>query len=174
MPFSGSTSSWQKLSALVGGNTNDSASGSGADFDHNLTYTLPAGFLVVGRVIRVTAAWLGTFGLAPSTMLLKLKLGTVTVYSGAPTTPGTGLTGVGITTQFLLQAVAAPGASVGVECSIVTIPDAFSFNSRANNTASPINIATNASQAVKATSFWTAAGTGTNTIKLAQFIVEAL
>jgi len=89
-------------------------------------------------------------------------------------TPNASVTDRSIVVVWYLQATAAPGASVNVECSAVQPTTGVGSNGGSNNTASPIAIATNAAQTITLTSQWGSAGTGVNTMRLAQFIVEVL
>lgn len=161
------------FSAKTGGDTNNSSSGSGADFDHNLTFAIPANFMTANRVFLVTAHYRLTTGSAPPNFSHKLKLGSITLLGSALFTPGASMTNVQTAFQWVFQATAAPGASVNVECSPIG-----SLNSvglvQTGATAMPVAIATNAVQTVKVSTQWSAVGTGTSTISLQQLIVEQL
>lgn len=161
------------LSAQNGGDTNNSNSGSGSDLDHNLTFTIPANFITSGRVFRVTAHYRLTTGSGPPLLTHRIKLGSVVLLASDAVVPGASLTNVQTAFQWIFQATQAPGAAANVECGATG-----SLNSvgaaGVGRTAMPVAIATNAAQVAKVSTQWSAAGTGTNTIALSQFIVEVL
>lgn len=161
------------LSTQNGGNTNNSNSGSGSDFNHNLTFVIPANFMVAARAFRVTAHYRLTTGSGPPNLIHKLKLGSTTLLASAAVTPSASMTNVQTAFQWVFQATAAPGASVNVECSPVNGINAVA-STALSSTAMPVAIATNAAQTVTLSTQWSAVGTGTTTATLSQLIVEAL
>ncbi len=161
------------LSVQNGGNTNNSASGSGVDFDHNLTFTIPANFMIAKRVFRVTAHFRLTTGSAPPNLIHKIKLGSITIGASATLTPGASMTNVQPCFQWVFQSTQAPGAAANVECAAIVTPNAVGLTGP-SMTVMPVAIATNAAQVLKMSTQWSAVGTGTTTIAISQFIVEAL
>jgi hypothetical protein len=162
------------LSVQHSGDTNDSSSGSGSDFNHNLTYTLPANFLTSGRAIRVTTHFRATTGGTAPTLAMKLKMGATVVSEGAAAAPANSISNSQIAVSWILQATAAPGASVNCECSVVGQTNALAGTSQVTSTDMPVALATNGTLAITIATIWGSAGVGTNTIKLSQLIVESL
>jgi hypothetical protein len=75
---------------------------------------------------------------------------------------------------FLLQALAAPGASANVDTATQGNLNFMQNANVSNATDQPVALATNGALELKIATRWAAAGTGTNNIALMQFIVEAL
>jgi hypothetical protein len=162
------------LSVQNGGDTNNSNSGSGSDHDHTLTFTIPANFMIAARAFRVTAQLQLTSGSAPPILTHKIKLGSTSIGANSGQAPLASQTNVGITLQWIFQSTQAPGAAANVQCGLLTVPSGPSSTINENITAMPVAVATNGSLVLKITTLWSAAGTGTNTIGLNQFILEAL
>lgn len=162
------------LSVQAGGDANPSSSGSGADHDHSLTYSLPASFLTLNKLLRITFAYNITTGSAPPNLIEKLKFGSTTVAESVATiTPTASLTNNQFAVSYLVQATSAPGASGTVQIAPIVTGNAPNSPFR-SDIAQPVTLATNGALVIKASTQWSAAGTGTNTITLSQFIVEAL
>lgn len=161
------------LASLNSGSTNNSNSGSGAYIDHTPAFTLPANFMTAARPFRLTAHFQITSGSAPPSVLYRVKLGSTVIYSSASVAPTANLANVQIMLQWLFQAVAAPGASSNVQCAALNQATG-PITPRPGQTAMPVAVATNAALEVTIATQWTAAGTGTSTIGLNQYILEAL
>lgn len=162
------------LSVQNSGSTNNSNSGSGADVNHDKTYTIPANWLTSGRAIRVTAAFKITTGSAAPTLIHKFKMGATTVAGHSAITPANNLANDNYLLQWILQATAAPGSSANTTTSIIVTTNSLGSLLNTNTTDQPVTLATNGTLAVTIATQWSAAGTGTNTVALDQFIVEAL
>lgn len=162
------------LSVQNSGSVNDSASGSGAYVNLTPNFSLPANFLKAGRVLRVTCLFRITSGSVPPSLDLELLAGGTVLAHNAPGPPLASLTNVQWGMQYFLQAVDAPGAAANVECGIVSNSNNIGAAAAVDNTAMPVALATNGALTLQVASKWSAAGTGTTTIKLSQFIVEAL
>jgi hypothetical protein len=161
------------LSVQNGGDTNSSAAGSGADYDHSLTYTAPANFLKQARAIRVTAHFRFTTGGTAPNLTLKLKAGTTELVSAGPMVCSASQTNDQFAVAFILQALDAPGSAANVEAAVLGSTNGVN-NTVSSKTDMPVTVATNAPVQFKIATMWSSAGVGTNTIALSQFIVEAL
>ncbi|MGH6834927.1 MAG: hypothetical protein ACREC9_05085 [Methylocella sp.] len=155
------------------GSTNNSSTNSGTFVNHTPTFTIPANFMTSGRAVRVTTHFQITTGTGAPVLLHRLSLGTTALGTTPSFTPGNSQTNVGFALIWIFQATAAPGASVNVQCSLVTGANGGA-SAQVNTTAMPVAVATNAANAVTIATEWATAGTGTNTISLNQLIVEAL
>jgi Major tropism determinant N-terminal domain len=162
------------LSVQNGGDTNNSNSGSGSDHDHNLTFTIPANFMIAARAFRVFAHLQLTTGSGPPTLTHKIKLGSTAIGQSAPITLFASTTNEQIGMEWIFQSTQAPGASANVQCTNFGAINQGATAANSNMAAMPVAIATNAAQVLKITTFWNAVGTGTTTITLNQLIVEAL
>ncbi|HEY4941651.1 MAG TPA: DUF2793 domain-containing protein [Rhizomicrobium sp.] len=162
------------LSVQNSGSVNDSASGSGAYVNHTPNFALPANFLKAGRVLRITCLFRLTTGSAPPSLELELLAGSTVLAHNAPGAPLASLTNVQWGMQYFLQAIDAPGVAANVECGIVANSNNVGAVAAVDNTAMPVALATNGALTLQVATKWSAAGTGTTTIKLSQFIVEAL
>jgi Major tropism determinant N-terminal domain len=163
------------ITLLVGnsGTTNNSNSGSGSFVNHTPTFTIPANFMIAARVFRVTAHFQLTTGSGPPTLTFRLTLGATVIYISSVLSPTASMTNVQTAIQWIFQATAAPGASVNVQCAAINQGNTVALGAM-NQTAMPVSVATNAAQAVTIATEWTTGGTGTNTIGINQFILEAL
>jgi hypothetical protein len=162
------------ISSGYSGSVNNSSSGSGADVDMTPSYTIPANYLTAGKILRVTVHYRMTSGSAPPTILMKLKAGSTVLATHAAATPQASMTNVQGLMTYLITATAAPSASSPLECAGTITTNAFGNTLNLNTTAMPVNVATNGSLVLQASTQWSAVGTGTNTITLSQFVVEAL
>ena len=157
------------------GSTNNSNTGSGAFVNHTPTFTIPANFMIAARAFRVTAHMQITTGTAVPLLSHRISLGTTVIGTcGSTGAPGTNQTNVGFVIQWIFQATQAPSAASNVQCAVTTSPTGGANSAQENTTAMPVAVATNAAQALTIATEWATAGTGTNTIALNQFIVEAL
>ena len=165
------------LSVQLTGDTNNSSSGSGADYDHTLTYAIPAGILNhVGRTLRVTQTWYLTTGSSAPNLQYKLKLGSTTIFSNeGASAPGVNLTTRTFTITYDLF-VSTAGASGAVICAASGAFHAAALNtSSTNGVAQPVGtFDTTGALTLTHTSRWATAGTGTNTIQLLAAKVEVL
>lgn len=163
------------LSAQANGDTNDSASGSGAYRAYNLTYSVPANFLAQNRVLRVTAHFRVTTGSAPPVLDIQLKLGGTVIAHYQPGAPsGVSVTNRQLGLVWLVQATAAPSASSATEAVMFGNSNAVGSTVVGSDTAQPVNLATNGALVLSVESQWATAGTGTNQLRLSQLVVEAL
>jgi hypothetical protein len=162
------------LSVQNGGSTNNSNAGSGAYVNHTPTFTIPANFMVAARAFRGTAHFQMTTGSAPPNISFKLLLGATAIYVSSFVTPAVSLTNVHVVLQWIFQATQPPGAAANVQCAAITQVSGVGGATVPGLTAMPVAVATNAAQAVTIATEWATAGTGTNTIGLNQFILEAL
>ena len=162
------------LSVQRGGDTNDSSSGSGAYHDHSLTYTIPANFLTQGRALRITTHWRYTSGSAVPVLDIQLKTGSTVLAHFTPSGQIASKTNFQHAIQWILQAVDAPGAAANVEAVQIGTPHNLGNIVVDSDVAMPVALATNGALTLKVATQWATAGTGTNTLKLSQFIVEAL
>jgi len=157
------------------GSTNNSNTGSGAFVNHTPTFTILANFMIAARAFRVTAHMQITTGTAVPLLSHRISLGTTVIGTcGSTGAPGTNQTNVGFVIQWIFQATQAPSAASNVQCAVTTSPTGGANSAQENTTAMPVAVATNAAQALTIATEWATAGTGTNTIALNQFIVEAL
>lgn len=161
------------LSVQNSGDANSSSTGSGADYDHNLTYTVPANFLRQGRAVRVTAHFRFTTGTTAPNILLKLKAGTTELASAGPMPPTASQTNDQFAVAFILQALDGPGASANIEAAVLGSTNGVNATV-SSKTDMPSALATNGAITLKIATQWASVGVGTNTIALRQFIVEAL
>lgn len=164
------------LSAQNGGDANNSSSGSGSFYDHNLTYTIPASYLTANKVLRVTILLSVTTGSTAPSLVARLKAGSTTISQQNGTgTPSNNLANVGASYSFLIHGTAAAGASANV---MVYPPTGNwnSINAAANysSVSQPVALATNGTLQLIFGTQWGSAGGGTNTVTQNAFIVEAL
>lgn len=162
------------LSVQANGDTNDSASGSGSFRAYSLTYTIPASFLVANRALRIIAHYRVTTGSAAPALELQLKVGGTVVAHYGPNTPSASVTNVQLTNQWVIQATAAPGASVPTEAAMMSNLNGIGSFTVESDTAQPVALNTAGTLAITIESKWATAGTGVNQLKLSQLIVEAL
>jgi hypothetical protein len=163
------------LAIQSSGNTNTSSSGSGAFVTMTPNFALPANFLQSGKAVRITACFSITTGSAPPTLAIELLAGSTVIASLAAATPTASVTNVQYGVQFVLQAVAAPSSSSNCQCSPVGQSNGYSSGTgQVSATAMPVSLATNAAMTLQMATEWSAAGTGTNSITLTQFIVESI
>jgi hypothetical protein len=161
------------LSVQSGGDANSSASGSGTDYDHSLTYAIPANFLNANKALRVTAHFRLTTGSSVPTLAAKLKLGSVALADQTPVGFPASLTNNQYALSWLVQATGAPGPSASLECAPLTGPAPVASGAY-SIVAMPVSVATDAAQTLKIGTQWGSAGSGTNSVTLSQLIVEAL
>ncbi len=161
------------LSVQNSGSTNNSSSGSGAFINHTPTFNIPANFMIAARAFRVTAHFQLTTGSAPPTLTCKLSLGSTVIFMSAALSVGVSMTNAQAAFQWIIQATQAPGAAANVQCVAICQPNGVGATA-VGQTAMPVAVATNASQAITLATQWSAVGTGTTTIGLNQFILEAL
>jgi hypothetical protein len=162
------------LSVQNTGDTNDSASGSGAYRAYNLTYTIPANFLVANRVLRISAHFRLTTGSTPPVLDIQLKIGGTVVSHFQPNSVVVSGTNKQYGLQWMVQGTAAPSASSATETVMFGNSNAPGSLTTASDTAQPVNLATNATLAITIETQWATAGVGTNQIKLSQLVVEAI
>ncbi len=162
------------LSVQNNGDTNDSSSGSGAYRAYNLSYTLPANFLVAGRALRITAHFRVTTGGTAPILDIQLKFGGTVVAHYQPGNAIASVTNRQFGLQWVIQGTAAPSASSATETVAFGNSNNVGSNTTGSDTAQPVNLATNGTLAITIESQWATAGVGTNQLKLSQFIVEAI
>lgn len=162
------------LSVQTGGDTNDSSTGSGADYNHTLTYVIPAALLnVVGKILRVTSLWKIIPGSGPPTAVYKVKFGSTVLWSNGGNTPQASTTGVIAFTFYLVTATT--GATGTIQCAMPSVPlTQANMGNSGNLTAQPVTVDLTSAQTLTHTSRWSAAGTGTNQITLLSAIVEIM
>lgn len=162
------------VSVQNSGDTNDSSSGSGSYRAYNLSYTVPASFMIVGRALRITAHFRITTGGTPPVLDIRLKIGGTVVAHFQPGAVAASATNFQFGLQWIVQSTAAPGASVATETMMLGNSNAPGTITVDSDTAQPVNLATNGTLAITIESQWATAGVGTNQLKLSQFIVEAI
>ena len=165
----------QVLSRQNGGDTNNSASGSGSYKDHNLTFVIPANFLTANKVLRVTAQYKMTTGSAPPVLTHRVTIGGVTVVENdVSAAPPVSLTNRQLIYQYEIQALATPSASSAIEAGILGAGNSSAAPADQNIVATPVNLATNSALTLVVGTKWATAGTGTSTMQLTRLNVEAL
>lgn len=162
------------LSCQNNGSTNGSSSGSGAFVQHTPNFTLPANYLIANRALRVSTQFSFTSGSAPPTLDIQIRMGGVVVATFGPGTPGPSLTNNQFGVMWLIQGTSAPSASSGVFATIMGSNNAFASNTLTSTIANPFLLATNGTLLMETGTKWGSVGTGTTTIQLIQFIVEAI
>jgi hypothetical protein len=135
------------------------------------TYTLPANYFIAQKAVRVSAYFEIVSSATSPTARMRLKLGSTVMYDGTAASPGNNLATRGFMLQVVLQGTAAPGAAVAVDAGTSTA--IASSWPPANSTAQPVNIATNASQAITLSIQYSATTAG-NTITLRQLLIEEI
>lgn len=162
------------VSSQSAGDTNNSSSGSGSFFTHDLTYAIPANTITTASVFRISMAYGVTTGSAAPPLRFALRIGGTTVYrSNGATTPSNNLAGANFVICVLLQGTTVPGATAPVYTNPI-LPIASLTDGSNNNLPQPVNLATNGDLTLTVQSRWDSAGTGVNTITLQQLVVEAL
>ena len=162
------------VSVQNSGSVNDSASGSGAYVNHTPNFSLPANFLKAGRVLRILCLFRLTTGSAPPSLEVELHAGAAVLAHNVPASPTANCTNIQWGIQYILQAVDPPGVAANVECGIVANASSIGGANSTDTTAMPVALATNGALTLQVATKWATAGTGTTTIALRQFIVEAL
>jgi hypothetical protein len=155
------------------GSTNNSNAGSGAYVNHAPALTIPANFMIAARAFRLTAHFQLTTGSAPPMLTYRLSLGSTVIFTSAALSVGVSMTNAQAAFQWIIQAAQAPGAAANVQCAAICQPNGVG-STAVGQTAMPVAVATNVAQALTIATEWATAGTGTNTIALNQFILEAL
>jgi hypothetical protein len=158
------------------GTVNISNTGSGAFINNTPTATIPANFMIAGRAFRLTCHFQLTTGTAVPILTVRILLGSTVISTvGNPTAgPGASQTNAQVALQWIFQATQAPSASSNVQCAVIENTNIAANSSTTSTTAMPVAVATNAAQVLTIATEWATAGTGTNTIALNQFILEAL
>jgi hypothetical protein len=139
------------------------------------TFTIPAGFLIARKVVRITAGFETTTSSSAPQITVRMKLGGTTVFSTPTGGPGNSLSNAGSGIQWIVQGTAATGSSVAVETSPVgSICNGLFGNQCGRSvTAQPVNLNTSGSLAITIHVQW-AATTAGNSARLRQFLVEEL
>lgn len=143
------------------------------------TLTLPAGFLTVGKTIRITARGNLTSPVAPTTVVFKLKLGSNVIIQSASITPGTSQTARswGMISEIITRTIGASGEVIGngqiyntatPAWNSIGAPRVAEFQS-----TSTVTVDTTASQVIDFTGTLTS-GAGTDSYSITNFIVEVL
>lgn len=141
-------------------------------------YTIPANLLASGVTLRLTLGLTITSSAAsvPNTNYA-LTIGGTTVYSQTAGAAAASLSAMGFGLVFLITGTAAPGASVAVDTAFLGThpwPNAAStFAKSGNNTAQPVNLATNGTLAIAVT-YQTSSSQAGNSSALRQMIVEQI
>jgi hypothetical protein len=156
------------------GDTNNSSSGSGSDYTHNKTETIPASYLTEGKAMRVTAMFKLTTGAAAPSLIQKLKLGSTVVADHAATTPQNNIAGHTYDLTWTVMATSAPGASGTVNATLSSSANAGVADTIRNTVSQPVTLATNGDLVLSVATRWGAAGTGTNTIQLIGLVAVAI
>jgi hypothetical protein len=163
--------SWYKCSQ-VGGTTNTSSSGSGADFVHSLACTIDANTIKAGTILRACAHVTVATGSAAPRLTLKLRAGATPLYAPASDfLPQNSLTR-NISFCWITMGGAAPSAASATYTSIEGSVTVLYFNEESNSLSQPISLATNGPLAWTFVSRWTSAGTGLNSVLLNSFTVS--
>lgn len=140
------------------------------------SYNIPANYLIDGKKLRVTCSFAYTATATVPTFDLRLRLGGVggtLVFDGGAPTP-TATAGKEFTMVWTISGTAAPGASVAtyttgqvgyVQVAVQPVGS--------NGTAQPVNVATNAQQAITPTIQFGSNAAG-NVVKMYSMVVEEL
>lgn len=161
----------QVLCRATGTSVNDSGSGSGSDFNHTVTCSIPASSLYAGDTLSVRIMGKLSTGATGTTILAGLKQSTTTDIirtTGAST--GNNVAGNYWFLDFVLRVSANPGASVAVTgyAGNILVGMRDTFNS--SQTGS-VNLATNATLTLTPFTRWSAAGGSDNEIDVQEIIV---
>jgi hypothetical protein len=125
--------------------------------------------------VRITACFSITTGSVPPALTIELLAGSTVIALLGAITPNGSVTNAQYGVQFVLQATAAPSSSSNCQCCPVGQSNGYSAGTgQVSATAMPVALATNAAMTLQMATAWSAAGTGTNSITLAQFIVESI
>lgn len=163
------------LSVQNSGDVNDSASGSGTFYVHNLAFTVPANFLKAGRMLRVTAAFRFVTGSVAPNFHIQLRAGATVIALHNPTTPPAAQINVQQSWGWIVQAIDPPGTAAALECaSVINNSNAPANSGVASQVAMPVQVATSGALTLSIATQWDSAGTGVNQIKLSQLLIEAL
>jgi hypothetical protein len=133
------------------------------------TFTLPADYLIAGKVLRVTFGLNGVSTASP-TQILRLSVGGANIMSSTAVAPTSGTFYTGL--QFLITGTEAASASSAVdfECVHHYLSTASASRWTGGGLA---NCATNGTLTIGLVVKWSA-NTAGNTLNLRQMIVEAL
>jgi hypothetical protein len=170
IPFSGSLV--YQDGTVPGGNT---IANTGAATAFASSYSIPAGSLTVGSVIRVKLYGVYSTALTPPTITLAIKVGSTTLLTTGAITAVNSLTNDGWWTEALMT-VTAIGASGSMEAqgfSCFATAATAAQNVDMTNTAVVGSIDTTASLALTANVTWGTAS-ASNTITLREMIVEVM
>lgn len=144
-----------------------------SDQDFPSIYTIPAGFLVANRVLRITLSLQHVTGVSSALLSNYLKVGTTKIAAVGGTNQTDSVTRSAIF-QFYIIGTAAAGASVSIEGGWVNTLQ-YGFNSGTLNTIpQPVaGIATNGPLAIVPGIIYSVTGS-TETLTLMTAMVEAL
>lgn len=156
------------------GSTNDSSSGSGAFINQTPSCTIPANTLTAGRALRMTVMVQFTTGSAAPSFSHQISVGSTVLFTTTGSAPTNSVTNRTALYQFLIAATAAPSAASALVTSAVVGTNNSTLGSATNNTAQPVNAATNGALVLQYGDQWSAAGTGTNTATVLYVGVEVL
>jgi hypothetical protein len=158
--------------AKTGGNTNNSASGSGSVLVHDLTCTLPANTLTAGSSLRVCPHWHWVTGAAAPQMQMHVQLGGMVVSRYGTGSPANNITD-GKNGVFCSDVVVGeiPSGASAVYAGPEMAHGLLSSGLSPNTVTQPQDVATNAAVDIQVGSRWDAAGTGTNTWTLLSLTV---
>lgn len=144
-----------------------SAMVNGVDSNFATTYTLPANFIDVGKIVRVSIGYehLGTG--AGANLLPKVKLGGTAIYTSIVANPNLATPPNEVGLQLIIGSNLAPGAAVAVKTALV---GGFAPLSRSSTTFSTTQ-ATNGTLAIQPTFQCTATTAGVS-LQLTSMLVE--
>ena len=145
-----------------GGSSNNAASGSGSDFNHTPTCTVPKDYFTNHRQLEVCALvkfTTTTPGTVP-TLTYKLKYGSTVIFTHGTQAPTANRTNLTYAFCYWLVAESAPGGTANIVTAPISVPDAICCSDNINATAQPVAVATNTTQDITFTSLWGTAGSG--------------
>ena len=125
--------------------------------------------LIVGKQYRLTIAWQNTTSASPPTTQIRVKLGTVVLFSSIANAQTANLTNVGITNSWIFQAVTT-GVTGTIEAS-AAIGSVQGAGLLRNSTAQPVTVDTTIASTLQF-SLQYGSGTAGNTQTLRQFLLE--
>ena len=148
---------------LSGGDINNSSSGSGSDYIHSLSFTIPTLQLYTNTLIEACVMYRLVTGTSAPALIPKFKIAGTTFATVNAITIGNNIASRTAVLCYNTLVLADPGAAVNTFTGIQVDPENISDANSASTSTQPITAATNGTLALTFTTQWGSVGTGVNT-----------
>ena len=105
---------------------------------------------------------------------MQLRAGSTVLSHHTPNSNAANTSNNQLGLQWIVQALDVPGAAANVECTMLANSNQIGSVAVESDTDMPVALATNGALTLQVATQWATARTGANTLRLSQFIVEAL